>query len=177
MTLSNCIILFSPYDWLFPFYSYPPSRPGIRNNQSVPTWNSVKRKCFIVLLLLLSGNGPDIHGLSTAHDCKASSGLGIIHVRSLLPKLDVVKIWGKSCDILVFSETWLNTSITDKDIAIKSYKVFHCDRLKKGGGVAIYVKNKFNATILSPSSLSRQFEFKGHFITLVGCYRPSLSKR
>ena len=44
-----------------------------------------------------------------------------------------------SCpDILVFSETWLNDSVHDKEIEVNDYNVFRCDRLQKGGGVAIY---------------------------------------
>ncbi len=78
------------------------------------------------------------------------------------------------------SETWLKKSITDKDIAIKGYNVFRCYRPRKGGGIAIYIKNKFNAAPLSSVSHSKQFEFlalklellKDHFITVVGCYRP-----
>lgn len=135
-----------------------------------------------------SGNpnlGPDLNCLSTPYDFKARSRLGIIHlnVRSLLPKLDPVKIWPKHShtDILVLSKTWLNKSITDKDIAIEGYNVFHCDCPKKGGGIAIYIKNKFHAIILSLISFSRQLEIlalklellKVHFITVAGCYRSS----
>jgi hypothetical protein len=45
--------------------------------------------------------------------------------------------------ILVLSETWLNGPVSDKDIEINDYNVFRCDRLQKGGGVAIYVKSNF----------------------------------
>lgn len=109
------------------------------------TW--VKRKCFIVILLLLSGNvhpnpGPDLNCLSTPDDFKARSGLGIIHinVRSLLPKMDHMKIWAKSSDsyVLVLSETWLKKSITDKDIAIKGYNVFCGDRPSKKNVMLLY---------------------------------------
>ena len=88
---------------------------------------------MIVLLLLLSGNielnpGSDINCLSTPCDFKSRSGLGVVHlnVRSLLPKLDLVKIWARSTDtdVLVLSETWLKKSITDKDIAIKRLQCF-----------------------------------------------------
>lgn len=149
----------------------------------------MRKKCLIFLLLLLSGNielnpGPDINCLSTPIEFKSRSGLGVIHlnVRSLLPKLDLAKIWAKStdADILVFSETWLKKSITDKDIAIEGYNVFRCDRPRKGGGIAIYVKRKFHVTVQSSLSLSSQFEFlvlklellNGHFLTIAGCYRP-----
>ncbi len=58
--------------------------------------------------------------------------------------------------------------------------MFRCHRPRKGGGVAIYIKNKFHATVLSSVSLNKQFEFlalklellKGHFITVVAFFRP-----
>lgn len=74
-----------------------------------------EKKCIIILLLVLSANvepnpGPDFNCLSTPCDFKDRSELGVIHlnVRSLLPKLDSVKIWAKSSDakILVLSEIW-----------------------------------------------------------------------
>lgn len=105
-------------------------------------------------MLLLSGNielnpGPDINCQESPSDFKSRSGLGVIHlnVRSILPKLDLVKIWTK----------WTHGLNGHCDICqteISSYCPF-----------------------VSPS---RQFEFpalklellKGHFITVVSCYRP-----
>ena len=99
-----------------------------------------------------------------------------------MPKLDLVKIWVKSADtdIIVLSETGLKKSITDKDIAIKGYNVYRCDHPRKGGGIAIYVRQGFRVTVQSSLFLSRQFEFlalklellNGHVLTIVGCYRP-----
>lgn len=190
--LTKGVVMFSAYDWLLSFYSFPFSpgklRPRHSFNQSVST-HSIRKTCMVALLLLMSGDiefNPclNIDHLATPSDFKSRSGLGVIHlnVRSLLPKLDMVKIWAKSSDtdILVLSQTWLKKSITDKEVAIKGYNLFSCDHPRKGGGVAIYVKQKFCATIQSSLSLSRQFEFlalklelcKGHFITVVGCYRP-----
>ena len=70
---------------------------------------------LVVLLILLSGNvetnpGPDSPAQClTPADFKPWSGLGIIHinVRSLLSKLDMIKIWinSASADIVVLSET------------------------------------------------------------------------
>ncbi|KAK0133577.1 hypothetical protein N1851_030903 [Merluccius polli] len=128
--------------------------------------------------------GPFLKNISTLDEFRARSGLGILHlnVRSLLPKIDTIKIWVQTTetDILVLSETWLNKSVSDKDICINGYNVFRCDRPKKGGGVAIYIKNKFHATLLSSISISKQFEFlalkldfqQGKSVTVMGCYRP-----
>lgn len=106
----------------------------------------IKQRCLVILLLLISGNvqpnpGPDMQCLQTPSDFKSRSGLGIFHlnVRSLLSKMDGVRIWAKStdADIIVFSETWLSKSVLDTDICITGYNVYRTDRVKKGGGVAI----------------------------------------
>lgn len=144
--LSHLISLFCTYDWLCSLHSIMQSNWWHKHH-------ACQKRHFILLLLLLSGNvqpnpGPDPVCLNTPSDFKARSGLGIAHIniRSLLPKLDFVKIWVKSSDpdILVLSETWLNNSVSDKDIAVKGYSVFRCDRPRKGGGVAIYIKKQIS---------------------------------
>ncbi|XP_023185555.1 uncharacterized protein LOC111607635 [Xiphophorus maculatus] len=159
-----------------------------RSNDLVSNVNG-QWKRLILLLLLLSGNvqpnpGPIFNNFDTPEEFKTRSGLGILHINScsLLPKIDLVKIWIETTntDILVLTETWLNKSITNKDISLEGYNVFCCDRLKKGGGVAICVKNNFNVTLLSSVSIPKQFEFlalkieftKAQNITVIGCYRP-----
>lgn len=143
---------------------------------------------MIVLLLLLSGNvqpnpGPDLQCIQTPSDFKLMSGLKIVHhMRSLLPKTDTVKIWIRStdADIVIIFETWLTRCITDDDISINGYNVYRTDRPQKGGGVAIYVKSRFEASIVLSKSISKQMEFlalnmeiaKSVLITVVGCYTP-----
>lgn len=129
--------------------------------------HNMKRRIFILLLLLLSGNvqpnpGPVLNNITTPEVFRARTGLGLIHlnIRSLLPKLDAVKIWIEStnADILILSETWLNKTVSDKDIAINGYNIFRCDRPRKGGGVAIYIKSRFHVTLFSSLSIVKQFE-------------------
>ena len=62
-----------------------------------------KLRCMILLLLMLSGNvetnpGPGLDCAQTPADFSSRSGLGIIHlnVRSLLPKIDFVRIWAQT---------------------------------------------------------------------------------
>ncbi len=83
-----------------------------------------------------------------------------INVRSLLPKIDMVRIWAKSTnvDIMVLSETWLGRSTPDSYIYMEGYNIFRTDRHAKGGGVAIYVKNSLLATIQLSKSVPKQFE-------------------
>lgn len=50
------------------------------------------------------------------------------------------------------SETWLKPGTTDAMIKLPSYTVFRCDRESRtGGGVAFYVSERFNTTILGCS--------------------------
>lgn len=58
----------------------------------------------------------------------------------------------------MLSETWLTKSITDMDIGMGDYNVFRADRLRKGGGVAIYVKSKFNVKLVHSESIGKQLE-------------------
>ena len=88
-------------------------------------------------------------------------------------------MWASStdADIIVLSETWLDKSILASDIYLNGYSVYRTDRPKKGGGVAIYVKNKFCVTKMVSKSISKQLEFvalnievaKGQQVMVVGC--------
>lgn len=112
---------------------------------------NTKHKFLVVLLLLLSGNvetnpGPDTPAQClTPADFKSRSDLEIIHinVRSLLSKLDMIKIWINSTNgDVVLSETWLKKSVHDKDIYINGYNVYRTDHQRKGGEVAIYILSR-----------------------------------
>lgn len=113
--------------------------------------NPVKRRCLIVLLLLMSGNvlsnpGPYVAtNFTTPADLKSRSGLGFIHlnIRSLLPKLDMVYIWAKNtnADVIVISESWLNKSISDKDIAFLDIRFLELIDQKGVGGWQFMSKN------------------------------------
>ena len=43
--------------------------------------------------------------------------------------------------ILALSETWLDTSVMDAELAIKDYSLYCEDRNHHGGGVAVYLKS------------------------------------
>ena len=154
--------------------------------------NSIKMfriRCMIMPVLMISGDvqsnpGPDSDCIQTAADFNARSGLGIIHlnVRSLLPKIDFVRVWAQTtnADIIVISESWLNKSINDNDISINGYNISRADRIKRGGGIIVYSKCRFHTKVLVKKSIPNQFEIlglqvelsKGYYITVVGCYRP-----
>lgn len=144
---------------------------------------------WIILLLSLSGNihpnpGPQPPELSSPDALKNSNGLRFIHVnvRSLLNKIDAIRLWTKTTDtdILVLSETWLKPSITNSMIHIDGYNMFRTDRANKGGGVAIYVKTSLICHVIEALTKPKFFELcainvslpNGSTLTVVGCYRP-----
>jgi hypothetical protein len=59
----------------------------------------------------------------------------------------------------MLSETWLKKSITDKNIDINGCIVFRTDRKSKGGDVAVYVKDKFSAVVLTSVTKPKQYEY------------------
>lgn len=106
-------------------------------NAVIGSSHNMKRRNFILLLLLFSGNvqpnpGPVLNNIRTPDEFNARTGLGLVllNIRSLLPKIDAVKIWIKStnADIFILSETCLSKAVYDREIAIDGYNVFWCDR-------------------------------------------------
>jgi len=136
-------------------------------------------RALIILLLILSGNvhvhpgpavtvnpisaaapGPDanpcLEGISFTNFCSRKA-LGFLHIysRSLLSKIDQLKLWTHSSnpDILVVTESWLKKSVPDSVVDIIGYNVIRQDRSYKGGGVAIFVKEHLQ----SPNSFTYLF--------------------
>ena len=77
-----------------------------------------------------------------------------INIRSLYPSIDEVKCKFKEFDVIGICETWLNNSYDDNLISIENYNLYRQDRevgnilnqsnrLKKGGGLVIYIGSKF----------------------------------
>ena len=69
-----------------------------------------------------------------------------LNVQSLVPKIDLLKVELQKCDILCFTETWLNTNVANQDISLDNFKSpFRKDRVDRlRGSVAIYVKNDYH---------------------------------
>ena len=67
---------------------------------------------------------------------------GHLNLRSLLPKIDEIRNFMSvsNFDIFAVSESWLNDTIIDSEIAIEGYQVYRKDRSNSiGGGVCLYV--------------------------------------
>jgi exonuclease III len=82
---------------------------------------------------------------SLSYRIQKCKGLAIFHIncRSIVNKIDEIDslISSLNMDILCVSETWLNENILDEDIRVDGFKIIRKDRPnRKGGGVAIYIK-------------------------------------
>jgi hypothetical protein len=69
--------------------------------------------------------------------------IGHLNVRSLKNKIDQIRLMlqDQPLDVFAVSETWLNTNISDSEVAIPNYKLYRKDRATRGGGVALYVNS------------------------------------
>ena len=155
-------------------------------------------RALIVLLLMISGNvhvnpgppdfvpylnGPQSQNLCFNKFCNRNC-IGFLHVnvRSLVPKMDQLKVWVESSNphVLVITETWLRKSVPYPDTNITGYNLFRQDRSSKGGGVAIYSKEHLHCSVVYSKSIPKQFDLlviqirlaHNLSITVAGCYRP-----
>ena len=115
--------------------------------------------------------GPSTSTVDKMKSRKVNVTIAHLNVRSMISreKFHLVKhtvINGKF-DIFVISESWLDPSTTDNDISIPGYTTFRQDRgpHKSGGGIVIYIRKTFKASILSSLSTttdtnSQQFWLK-----------------
>lgn len=124
---------------------------------------------------------------------KNAKGLKLVHlnVRSLLANIDEVRVnlLDGSFDIVTLSETWLHSQCSDSLLQTEGYTLYRHDRqtktpggkVKRGGGIAVYIKDEMNVTVwplLSVSnsdlellSISAKLGHNRH-INLFSVYRP-----
>ena len=120
-------------------------------------------------------NCKDVHiGISQKHNLK----IGCLNVRSLVHKVDQMQVFidKHDFDILAINESWLDDTILDNEISLKSYIVLRNDRRKKGGGVCFYIKSgiKFSKLNMTTGIESLWISIKdGKSLVAVGTiYRP-----
>lgn len=115
-----------------------------------------------LLLLLLSNN-------LCFDNFSSRNNLGFLHinVRSLVPKIDQIKVWVESSKphFLVLCEIGLHKPMIYPEINIPGYNLFQQDRSSKGGEVAIYSKAHLHCTAALAKSIPKQFEL---LVILVG---------
>ena len=115
--------------------------------------NRINNKCFLPILLILSGdislnpepfsNNQSLH--SNEWNVFRSKGIHLIHlnVNSLLPKIDEIRYIAERTKAAVIgkSESKLDESIFQSEIQIDNYDLLRCDRNRNGGGVACYIRS------------------------------------
>ena len=121
---------------------------GLSRDASVQFVNLTRDVLLVTLLLQCNdvslNPGPPVK--LSVENFTRSRGLKIAHlnVRSLMPKLDSLKILfeNKPFDVFTVSETWLKPSILDNEIHLPGYSCVRSDRLGKvGGGCLAYVRD------------------------------------
>ena len=73
--------------------------------------------------------------------------LAHLNIASIPKHFDELKVLmiNRSVDILSINEARLDNTIHDDKITIPGYVLFRKDRSRSGGGVALYIRNVFNA--------------------------------
>ena len=110
---------------------------------------------FLHILLLLSGDVELNPGWAQLDEntfsCFKERGLHFIHlnINSVLPKVDELRLIVKKSNAAVIglTETKLDDSIEVGEIEIEGYSLERCDRNRKGGGVACYVRNDISFNV------------------------------
>nr|CAI5852310.1 unnamed protein product [Callosobruchus analis] len=82
--------------------------------------------------------------------------------------------------IFAVSENWLSKNISSDVVKMSNYSFFRQDRGPRGGGVGIYIKNKFVAHVLNDYSPNDQYleylwvktSLSHHEIVICVLYRP-----
>ena len=83
------------------------------------------------------------NGIIHNHQCVGFFSFAHLHVRSIMNKLDHLKILMSKnpFDIICLNETFCDDSIADNEISLPDYSIERKDRNRHGGGVAMYIRN------------------------------------
>lgn len=109
--------------------------------------------------------------------------LSHINARSIISGLDIFRDYfsTNSYDVIGVTETWLTPGVVDEAVALDGYALVRLDRDdgRRGGGVALYIKNKFAYTRLTVTKVYAGFEYllvritvNGIGVTVGVVYRP-----
>ena len=103
-----------------------------------------------------------------------------LNVQSLAPKTDIIRSEAETYDLLVFSESWLTSNISNSDIHIDGFSPpFRRDRQgRPGGGVAVYARDTLSCKrrpdleLQGVESVWIELTIKSKRILIGGFYRP-----
>lgn len=95
----------------------------------------------------------DSRPIADKHLLPVSKGLVMAHlnvcsIRSKVLELNYL-ITENTIHILAVSETYLDATVLDTEISIDGYNIFRRDKNKHRGGIALYIRNNFPATLCS----------------------------
>ena len=85
----------------------------------------------------------------------------MLNARSLVPKFDelCVVVAKLKPDIVLVTETWLNDHVEDNFLSLPHYNIFRHDRqYRRGGGVGLWIHEKFNSIVVSSMSCTPSIE-------------------
>ena len=108
-------------------------------------------ECSTINSTIASLSSSTITELSTTSSNDAGLTLYYCNCRSLLPKMDDLRILVNSVnpDLLALTETWLASDIMEIEVRLEGYRMFRRDRDRHGGGVAIYVSDCISVASVS----------------------------
>lgn len=180
------------------YTSCPPSINSHLSNQLSPIYTY-----FIFLSLLCCCYGLDVGSHPALYICflllvicgdihpnpgpwpAVSDGINICHLntRSLLKPGRLDELYTELCclhnfDIIGISESHLSNDITDDSVHIPHYNSFRRDRNRQGGGVMIYVHDKFltvrrhDLETQTAELLWIEIKLPTHTLLIGTCYRP-----
>lgn len=84
---------------------------------------------------------------------------------SIYPKIDYIReiLSNTNIHVICVTETWLNASHTNQMVKIPNYNIIRNDRdsanKKRGGGVAIYIRNDMQFSIAGKSGQNHPLEY------------------
>lgn len=114
---------------------------------------------------------------------KKTKGFNICHfnARSIKPKMTEVQAIFENVNLhsIFVSETWLNRDVLSNSVGISGFKLFRHDRgCRRGGGVAIFVRDCFKSKIIKRSRnhtmefLAVEVSCAAEKLILIAAYRP-----
>ena len=117
--------------------------------------------------------------------CAENRGLRVFYqnVRGLRTKLDKVRDFRliTDFDIIIFTESWLDSEFTDEELGLFDYSIFRCDRQgPPGGGVLIAVSNELPCNVIqtNPTCFQHLFvecQYHGETLIVGSAYIPPTS--
>ncbi len=145
--VKNCTFnIFYPLHYLFALFVK--SSAGFAKTVS----SNVIELCLVIIFckicLLLSGDielNPGPNPNESSHTCSLDASVSILHhnIRSLRNKIDDIVSIVDEYDIVCFTETHLDHTITNDNIVLPGFNPvpFRLDRNSRGGGIILYYKD------------------------------------